>query len=321
LVTILALYRPGPIGSGMLDDYIKRKNKEVEVTFAHPKMVPILRPTFGVMVYQEQVMNIAKELAGFNMVQADHLRKGMGKKIPEVMKQMREDFVRGCTDQSGIDSDKANKLFDLIAYFSGYGFNKSHSTGYALIAYQTAYLKANFPLEYMCAVLSNELGNQEKEIEYVKECKRMKIQILKPDINKSDEGFCVEGTAAIRYGLEAIKNVGERAAKGIVEERCERGSYTSIFNFYDRISKKTANKKVLVSLLKSGAFDALDDNRDKLIGLVESGDIKKKGKRQEFHDLKMPAEANNKKQMDYMKMEREVLGIHLNARTHRQRDA
>ncbi|VAX37540.1 DNA polymerase III alpha subunit [hydrothermal vent metagenome] len=268
LIAILALYRPGPMGSGMLDDFIKRKKGTVEVKYDHPKLEAVLKETYGIILYQEQVMRIPVVLAGFSLVQADHLRRAMSKKISSVMEQMRKDFVEGCKKVSDIDSEKSNYIFDLIDYFSGYGFNKSHSAAYALITYQTAYLKANYPVEFMCSLLNNEKNNMDKVVEYVKECVVMGITILPPDVNQSRKEFYVVDANTLRYGLLAVKNVGSGAIYSIVAKRKD-GLYTSIFDVCERVDLRQSNKKVLESLVKCGAMDGLSGHRSQLAAVVE----------------------------------------------------
>jgi len=268
LISILALYRPGPMGSGMLDDFIKRKRGEVKFEYDHPKLEPILKETYGIIVYQEQVMKIPVALAGFSMTQADHLRRAMSKKIASVMDQMRKDFVEGCFKTSQIDQRKADKLFDLIDYFSGYGFNRSHSAAYALITYQTAYLKANYPVEFMCALLNCEKNNTDKVVEYVKECEVMGIKILPPDINASLKEFNVVDTHTICYGLLAVKNVGGTAIDSIVEKR-EDKPYISIYDLCERVDLRLVNRKVGESLIKCGAFDCFGTYRSQLMAVLE----------------------------------------------------
>jgi DNA polymerase III subunit alpha len=268
LISILALYRPGPMGSGMLDDFIKRKKGEIPVQYPHPKLEPILKETFGIIVFQEQVMQIASVLAGFTMTQADHLRSAMSKKIPEVMDQMRREFVEGCKKTTRIREFEANKLFDLIDYFSGYGFNRSHSAAYALISYQTAYLKANFPIEFMCALLTSEKDNTDKVVEYVKECEQMGITVLPPDVNESCEEFSVVASKTIRFGLLAVKNIGQTAILSIVANR-KVGRYQSLFDFCERVDSRVVNRKVLESLIKCGAFDFLKAYRSQLMAIAD----------------------------------------------------
>jgi DNA polymerase-3 subunit alpha len=270
IISILALYRPGPMGSGMLDDYIKRKRGEITFQYDHPKLEPILKATYGIIIYQEQVMQIPVVLAGFSMTQADHLRRAMSKKIPSVMDQMRKDFVDGCQKTSQINEQKANKLFDLIDYFSGYGFNRSHSAAYSMITYQTAYLKANYPVEFMCALLNCEKNNTDKVVEYVKECESMGIKILPPDINESLKEFNVIDERAIRFGLLAVKNVGSTAIDSIVEQRSSGGPYKSLYELCERVDLRLANRKVLESLIKCGAVDCLGGFRSQKMAIVGS---------------------------------------------------
>jgi len=268
LISILALYRPGPMGSGMLEDFTKRKRGEIDIKYDHPKLEPILKATYGIIVYQEQVMQIPVALAGFSMTQADHLRRAMSKKIPSVMEKLRQDFIDGCFKTSQIDEKKANKLFDLIDYFSGYGFNRSHSAAYAMITYQTAYLKANYPVEFMCALLNSEMSNTDKLVEYVKESEAMGIKILPPDINASIKHFSVVDQQTIRYGLLAVKNIGSSAIDSIVEGRNER-SYASIFDLCEHIDLRLVNRKVLESLIKCGALDGFRAFRSQMMTVLE----------------------------------------------------
>ena len=236
LIALLALYRPGPIGSGMLDDFIKRKHNLIPIRYEHPKLEPILKETYGIMVYQEQIMQAASALAGFTLAQADILRKAMGKKIPEVMEKQRSSFILGCT-KNGIKETTAAKIFDLIEYFSGYGFNKSHSTAYALISYRTAYLKANYLVEFMTALLTSERDNTDKIVEYVSEAQRMGIKVLPPDINESSGVFRPVGDRSIRFGLLAVKNVGAGAVESIIEARNKTGKFLSLEDLCQKIDK------------------------------------------------------------------------------------
>ncbi len=269
IISVLALYRPGPMGSGMLDDFIKRKRGEVTVQYDHPKLEGILKETYGIIVYQEQVMKIAVALAGFSMTQADHLRRAMSKKNPSVMEQMRKDFVEGCLKASRIDEKKANKLFDLIDYFSGYGFNRSHSAAYAIISYQTAYLKANYPVEFMCALLNSEKNNTDKVVEYVKECEAMGIRVLPPTLNESNKEFDVVDDHTIRFGLLAVKNVGSTAIDSIEEGRKD-GLYVSLFDLCKRVDLRLVNRKVIESLIKCGALDSFGARRAQLMAVLEN---------------------------------------------------
>ena len=267
LIALLALYRPGPIGSGMLDDFMKRKHGVIPIRYEHPKLEPILKETYGIMVYQEQIMQIASVLAGFSLAQADILRKAMGKKIPEVMEKERKNFLTGCV-KNGIKESTASKIFDLIEYFSGYGFNKSHSTAYALISYRTAYLKANYPVEFMTALLTSERDNTDKVVEYVNESLRMGLKVQPPDINESEAFFKVEDESTIRFGLLAIKNVGRGAAESIVAQR-EKVKFKSLEDLCQRIDLRLANRKVLESLIKCGALDYFGVARSKMFASLD----------------------------------------------------
>ncbi|MDO9262716.1 MAG: DNA polymerase III subunit alpha, partial [Desulfosalsimonadaceae bacterium] len=266
ITALVALYRPGPMGSGMVDDYVECKHGRKPVTYLVPELEPILNPTYGVILYQEQVMQIAGDLASFSMAEADGLRKAMGKKIPEDMAKQLDRFVEGAV-KNGIPKDKASELFGLIEKFAGYGFNKSHSAAYALIAFQTAYLKAHFPVEYMAAVLTSEMGSSENVVKYIAECRNHNIPVLPPDINESDKGFTVSGEK-IRFGLAGVKNVGEAAIESVIETR-QKGKFSSIFEFCQRVDIRKVNKRVLESLIQSGAFDSTGNNRSQMMACVE----------------------------------------------------
>ena len=278
LIALLALYRPGPIGSGMLDDFMKRKHGVIPIKYEHSKLEPILKETYGIMVYQEQIMQIASVLAGFSLAQADILRKAMGKKIPEVMEKERKNFLIGCI-KNQIKESTASKIFDLIEYFSGYGFNKSHSTAYALISYRTAYLKANYPVEFMAALLTSERDNTDKIVEYVNESLRMGLKVQPPEINESEAFFKVENKETIRFGLLAIKNVGRLAVESIIAQR-EKLKFKSLEDLCQRVDLRLANRKVLESLIKCGALDYFGLSRAKMFAsldlvLAEAQKIKK----------------------------------------------
>ncbi|MCX5703085.1 MAG: DNA polymerase III subunit alpha, partial [Candidatus Omnitrophica bacterium] len=267
IIALLALYRPGPIGSGMLDDFIQRKHNRVPIKYDHKKLETILKETYGIIVYQEQIMQIASFMAGFSLAQADLLRRAMSKKIPEVMEKQRGIFVLGCA-KNEVSSSIANKVFDLIEYFSGYGFNKSHSTAYALISYRTAYLKANFPIEFMTALLTSERDNMDKIVEYVNEAGRMGIRVLPPDINESDCLFKVVDKSTIGFGLLAVKNVGRGAAESIVQAR-QIGSFVSLEDLCKRIDLRLVNRKVLESLIKCGTLDYFRMSRASLFASLD----------------------------------------------------
>ncbi|UCD15991.1 MAG: DNA polymerase III subunit alpha [Candidatus Omnitrophota bacterium] len=268
LIAVLALYRPGPLGSGMVDDFIERKHGKKPIVYLHPKLEPILKETYGIILYQEQTMHIVSQLAGFDMARADLLRKAIGKKIPEIMEEQRSLFVQGCKENK-INEPTANKIFDLIDFFSGYGFNKSHSTAYAMISYRTAYLKANYPVEFMAALLTSERNNTDKVVEYVNEAnRRMGIKVFPPDINTSFVNFTVTGDENIRFGLMAIKNVGKAALESIIEVR-EKGKFKEFFDFCERVDSRTVNKKVVESLIKSGAMDSFNLKRAQMAAVLD----------------------------------------------------
>jgi len=267
IIALLALYRPGPIGSGMLDDFIKRKHGHVKIVYDHPVLEPILKETYGVVVYQEQVMRIASDLAGFSMSQADSLRRAMAKKHPEVMEKMRVNFVEGAIKKD-VNKRIAEKVFGLIEHFASYGFNKSHSNAYAMISYRTAHLKANFPIEFMTALLTSERANTDKVVIYIEEVERMGIKVLPPDINESELKFTVTGKD-IRFGLSAVKNVGEGAIESILAARAKKGKFTSLSDFCENIDSRLVNKKVLESLIKCGAFDSFKLFRSQLLIMMD----------------------------------------------------
>jgi DNA polymerase III subunit alpha len=257
LIALNALYRPGPLKSGMVDDFIARKQGKTEVRYELKQLEPILADTYGVIAYQEQVMRIAAVLAGFTMGQSDVLRKAMGKKDPKVMAKQREAFMEGAL-KSGINEKKAKKIFDLMEFFAGYGFNKSHSTTYAWVAYQTAYLKANYPWHFMAALLTIEAANTDKLAMYLGECRDLGIPILPPDINTSQLAFTVEKDG-VRFGLCAVKNVGEGAILSMLGVREEKGRIDSLFTLCEQVDQRLVNKRPLESLVKAGAFDSLSD--------------------------------------------------------------
>lgn len=269
LIALNALYRPGPLKSGMTDEFIKRKNHPERISYEFAELEPVLRETKGLIVYQEQVMEIATELAGFSLAEADILRKAMGKKKTAVMKAQKQRFIQGAK-KKGISAAKANKIFDQIKYFAGYGFNKSHSTAYAYLAYRTAYLKAHYPLDFLAALLTSEAerGATSQVVRYINECKEIGIDIFPPDINQSDFNFTVD-QGGIRFGLSAIKNVGEGAVKDILAAREKRGKFTSPFDIFQEVNPQVVNRKVIESLIKAGAFDSLSWRRSQLFHLVD----------------------------------------------------
>jgi len=284
IIALIALYRPGPME--LIPEYVKAKKGVTPIKYLHPLLESVCADTYGVMIYQEQVMAAASKLAGYSLAQADLLRRAMGKKDKEKMAKERKNFIEGCARTNKIPEKKANAIFDLLEKFAGYGFNKSHSAAYGVISYQTAYLKAHYPVEFMAGLLSNEINNTEKISVFVGECKRMGISILPPDINKSGLKFMPEmwegpqrpddrGTdaaptlPAIRYGLAAIKHVGEIAMEAVIRERGQRGGFVSLEDFCARLDSRVANRKMLESLVKSGAFDFLGQDRAELFARID----------------------------------------------------
>ena len=267
LVAILALYRPGPLDSGMAEEYIKRKHGKEKIKYLHPLLEPILKDTYGVIVYQEQVMQIAQVLAGYTMGDADILRRAMGKKDPEEMAAQRERFVEGAKAQK-ISDEKATEIFDQMETFARYGFNKSHSAAYALVSYHTAYLKAHYPVEFMAALMTWEMDDTDKVIKNLAECRQKGIEVLAPDVNESRSDFTPVGDK-IRFGLAAVKNVGEKAVEEILESRRKDGPFRSLFDFCRRIELTAVNKRVIESLIKCGAFDGTGISRGRMMGALD----------------------------------------------------
>ncbi len=268
LTALNALYRPGPIQGGMIDDFINRKQGKTKVTYELPQLKDILEETYGVILYQEQVMQIANRLASFSLGEADILRRAMGKKKKEEMAAQRAKFMAGCAANK-IPEKKAERIFNLMEEFAGYGFNKSHSCAYALLAYQTAYLKTHYPVEFMAALLTSEAGNTEKVVKYINEARGMGISILPPDVNESDLYFTPVGES-IRFGLAAIKNVGENTAKAIRDSRLNQGEFKSLYDFCERIDSRFLNKRVFESLIKSGAMDSLGPRESMLVSVDDA---------------------------------------------------
>jgi len=266
IIALVALYRPGPLGSGMVEDFIQRKHGITPIIYPHPLLKPILEDTYGVILYQEQVMRIASELAGFTLGQADLLRRAMGKKKPEIIAAQKENFIKGALAK-GVNKEKGEEIFELIAHFAGYGFNKSHSAAYALIAYRTAYLKANYPVEFMAALLTSIMDNSDKVGSYIEECKKMGIQVLPPDINESGLNFTAVGDN-IRFGLGAVKNVGHNAVEHIIALR-EDGPFKNLIDFCERVDLHLVNRRMIESLIKSGAFDCTEANRLQLLNALD----------------------------------------------------
>lgn len=322
LVAIVSLYRPGPMDN--IPSYIKRKHGEEEITYLHPKLEPILKGTYGIMIYQEQVMKIAQELAGYTLGGADKLRKAMGKKIKEEMVKHRSIFTEGAVER-GIERDTATAIFDQMEKFASYGFNKSHAAAYSLISYQTAYLKAHYPVEFMSATMTLDITNTEKLLFFKDECRKMGITVLPPDVNKSNYDFVVED-GKIRYALTAIKGVGEANMKALVAEREARGKFKDISDFIHRIDIKQINRKQMEQLIKSGAFDSLDKNRGRLFANIDtiiqhissSCELKTSSQSSLFGTEEMQAKVKLKDEPDWvelekLKLEAEAIGFYLSA--------
>jgi DNA polymerase-3 subunit alpha len=333
LIALNALYRPGPLRGGVIDEFIARKHGKVQIRYEVPELEPILKDTYGVIAYQEQVMRIASDLAGFTMGEADLLRKAMGKKNAAVMQAQRQRFIKGATAR-GIPKQKAAKIFDLMEYFAGYGFNKSHSTTYALLAYQTAYLKANYPRQFMAALLTIESQNADKLALYLGECRQLGIPVLPPDINASELAFTVT-PEGVRFGLGAIKNVGEAAIQAIVAARAALGRIDSLYRLCEAVDLRVVNKRVLESLVKAGACDGLLPSngaspasvRARLFASIDRAlehgarwqRDRERGQSQLFSDLADPsglsagalAEAEPWSESEQLAFEKEALGLYL----------
>lgn len=268
ITALVALFRPGPLQSGMVDDFIDRKHGRASVNYLHPDLETILRPTYGVILYQEQVMQIAQTLAGYSLGGADILRRAMGKKKPEEMAKQRAIFTEGAVLR-GIDARVAKPIFDLMEKFAGYGFNKSHSAAYALIAYQTAWLKTHYPAEFMAAVLSSDMDNTDKVVSFLDECKRMKLSVQPPNINVGYYDFTVNHKGEIEYGLGAIKGAGESAMQHVVSEREKNGPYANLFEFCQRVDLHKVNRRVLEPLILSGAMDVFSQSRENTMASLD----------------------------------------------------
>jgi len=321
LIAILALYRPGPLESGMAEDYIERKHGRQPITYPHPSVEDILAETYGLPIYQDQVMLMAQRLAGFTLAEADLLRKAMGKKKPEVMAEMEARFVTGCM-KNGIPEESARAIFADIEKFARYGFNKAHATSYAFITYWTAYFKAHFPTEFMAALLSSVQDNTDKLAAYIGECREMGIQVLPPDINESEVEFTPVGEGVIRFGLAAIKHVGRAAVEAILEAR-RTGPFTGFFDFCSRVDPERVNRETVECLIKAGAFDRFGPSRKGLLSLVDEGlrlaQLARKerasGQRSFFgvEELvpKLPVREDEFPQGELLKFERELLGLYI----------
>ena len=268
LIPTVALYRPGPLGSGMVTDFIDGLHGKKEVVYMHPLLEPILKETFGVVLYQEQVMQIVQVLAGFSLGQADLLRRAMGKKKHDLLMAQKEIFLQGCA-KNGLETSLANHIFDLLTHFADYGFNKSHSAAYGLLAWQTAYLKAHYPVEFMAGVLTSIMDKTDKIPVYIQLCRQMGIKILPPDINSSAATFGIED-GAIRFGLAAVRNVGENAIVSMERVRAEGGKFRSLVDFCARVDMRAVNKRALESLIKCGAFDGIGTERNQLLASLDA---------------------------------------------------
>ena len=267
LVALVALFRPGPLQSGMVDDFIKRKHGHMKIEYPHPSLAPILKPTYGVILYQEQVMQIAQVLSGYTLGGADMLRRAMGKKKQEVMDQQRAGFVAGAI-KNGVDAKLAEDIFNLIDKFAGYGFNKSHSAAYALVAYQTAWLKAHYPAQFMAAALSSDMENTDKVVELIADCADFAIEIKPPDINQCEYQFLPLDRKTMHYGLGAVKGAGRAALEAIADERKQHGAFTDIYDLCARVDTRKVNRRVLEALIKAGALDCLGQHRAELMANV-----------------------------------------------------
>ncbi len=292
IVASVALYRPGPLGTGMVDDFIERKHGRKKIEYPHPWLEDVLKPTYGVMVYQEQVMQTARTIAGYSLGQADILRRSMGKKKMKVMEQQKKIFIEGAVDKE-VDASKAEEIFDLMAYFAGYGFNKSHSAAYALITYQTAYLKAHYPVEFMAALMTNDRDNTDKIVRFINEAKEMGIEVLPPDVNESRLDFSVSD-GKIRFGLAAIKGVGGGVVESIIQTRDEGGPFESLYDFCGRVDHGSINKRTIEALVRSGAFDSISpgEGESRFIGDIC------KSRAQMFEAIEMAVSRGQQQQHD-----------------------
>jgi DNA polymerase III subunit alpha len=268
ITALVALYRPGPMD--LIPEFIKRRHGEIEIKYEHPLLEPIARETYGILIYQEQVMQAAQILAGFTLGAADLLRRAMGKKKAEEMAKQRAIFVKGCKEKNQIPERKANDIFDLLEKFAGYGFNKSHAAAYAIVAYQTAYLKANYPVEFFCAMMTNDMADTAKLAQYIAEARAFGIEVLGPDVNESQVHFApARDSKSIRFGLAAIKGVGEVAVETILKARNEGGKFPALADLCERVDGRTVNRKILEALIKSGACDGFGQTRATLFAQIE----------------------------------------------------
>ena len=331
LVALVALFRPGPLQSGMVDDFVDRKNGKAIIKYPHPALEDILKPSYGVILYQEQVMQIAQTLAGYTLGAADILRRAMGKKKAEEMAEQRNIFVEGAVG-NGVDEKVATYIFDLMEKFAGYGFNKSHSAAYAMLAYQTAWLKTHYPSAFMAAVLSSDMDNTDKIVSMREEINRMDLELLPPSVNESEYKFTVVNEKTIRFGLGAIKGVGKAAIENIIEQRNENGEYENLFEFCNRIDSRKSNRRVIDALIKSGAADSLGPGRGgmlanitKAMQLADQFSSNNSAGQDDLFGLGLskPSESNNSTDIEFvnvkdlnelerLKAEKETLGFYVN---------
>ena len=267
IIALIALYRPGPLSSDMHKVFVEQKHGRKAVSYPHPSLEEVLKETYGVIVYQEQAMRISQVLSGYSGLEADQLRKAMAKKQEDKMAEHRDKFIGGACDR-GVDKSVATRVFDLIEKFGGYGFNKSHSTAYAFVSYQTAYLKAHYPSEYMAALMTIYMDNQDRLVEYINECRRMGLEVRLPDINKSDGNF-TPFDKYVLFGLSAVKNVGTAVVEQIIKARDEGEEFKSFIEFCDRVPASVTNKKTLESFIKAGAFDTIEADRSRLLATYD----------------------------------------------------
>ncbi len=304
IIAVNALYRPGPLNGGMVDEYVDVKNGRKHATYIHPVLKEVLEETYGVMVYQEQVMRILNRLGGIELSSAYATIKAISKKKADTIAESRGQFVAGAVER-GLDREKALKIFDLIEHFGGYGFNKSHSTAYALVAYQTAYLKSHYPPEYMAAVLSSEMDGAERDkffVEHIDDCRRIGIEVLPPNVNEGELAFRVGKDGQIHFGLGAIKGVGAKAVEAIVKARQQAGPFTSLDDFFERVSTREVSNGCAETLIRAGAFDTLGARRSQLLAIlpraIQGGqakqDDRRRGQRGLFDDLEASAAAVSK---------------------------
>ena len=273
IMALISLYRPGPMGSGMDKEYINRKHGRSKVSYEHPKLEKVLGPSLGIMLYQEDVLGVARELAGFSSAEADDLRKVIGKKLMDKIALIRKKFVKGCVENSNLEEDKANKIYSDIEYFGGYGFNRAHAASYAMVSYITAYLKAHYTAEYMAALMSSVVGNKDKLAAYLSDCRKLNIMVSPPSINKSGKDFNVVSSEEIIFGLSAIDGIGESIAENIINNRDVKNPYTNIYDFFRRCDSSTLKKSTIEHLAYAGALDELFDDRDLEIDLSRKKEL------------------------------------------------